>query len=61
MVRRFEIGTDLLEREPGRLEIAARVQFSLVHVMAALGMATRAKGVNRQRAHLRRELAPQTS
>src|SRR6266581_7893757 len=56
MVGRFKVGADFTEREPGRLEFAARVQLGLICVMTAFGVAARAEGVNCQGAHLRRKL-----
>src|SRR5215211_1615990 len=56
MIRGFEIRADLFEGEPGGFEFAARVESGLVHEVAILRIATRAKGVDRKGAHLWRKL-----
>src|ERR1043165_604992 len=56
MIGGFEIGADLVEGEPRRFELAARVKLVLVHVVSTLWIAARAKRVDRKRAHLGRKL-----
>jgi hypothetical protein len=52
MVRGFEIGADLFEREPGGLELTARVQRSLIGVVPVIRMPVRSEGVDREGPHL---------
>src|SRR5882672_3378709 len=56
MVGSFEVGADLSEGEPGRLEFFASVQCRLICVMAALWITARPEGVDRQGAHAGRAL-----
>src|SRR5678815_4488452 len=52
VVRGFEVCADLFECEPGWLELTARVERRLVHVVLALRISAGAEGVNRQGADL---------
>src|SRR5688572_15486281 len=48
----FQVGADVLQRQPSRFEFTPRVEFGLIRVVATFRVAACPKGMNRPGAHL---------